>query len=86
MHERREELLSAHRAYFKSYDMENFITRGPILSDDGEEWQGSAILISLPSRQAVNDFLSIEPYHSNDLYDRVTIERYRFGGRPGQVV
>ena len=43
MHERREELLSAHRAYFKSYDMENFITRGPILSDDGEEWQGSGV-------------------------------------------
>ena len=86
MHEKRQELLSAHRAYFKPYDTEYFIARGPIFSDDGGEWQGSANLISLPSRQAVNDFLAIEPYYSNDLYERVTIERYRFGGRPGQVV
>ena len=86
MHEKRQELLSAHRAYFKPYDTEYFIARGPIFSDDGKEWQGSANLISLPSRQAVNDFLAIEPYYSNDLYDRVMIERYRFGGRPGQVV
>ena len=86
MHEKRQELLSAHRTYFKPYDTKNFIARGPIFNDDGKEWQGSANLISLPSRQAVNDFLAIEPYYSNDLYDRVMIERYRFGGRPGQVV
>ena len=86
MHEKRQELLSAHRAYFKPYDTEYFIARGPIFSGDGKEWQGSANLISLPSRQAVNDFLAIEPYYSNDLYDQVTIERHRFGGRPGQAV
>ena len=86
MHEKRMELLSEHRSYFEPYDADRFIARGPIFSDDGEEWQGSANLISLPSRQAVDNFLADEPYCVNDLYDRVIIERYKFGGRPGQTV
>ena len=86
MHEKRQALLSAHRAYFKPYDSEHFIARGPILSDEGEEWQGSANLISLPDRETVEEFLAIEPYYANDLYERVIIERYKFGGRPDQVV
>ena len=86
MHEKRMELLSEHRAYFKPYDSDKFIARGPIFGNDGEEWQGSANLISLPSRQEVQNFLAHEPYCVNDLYDRVVIERYKFGGRPGQTV
>lgn len=86
MNASRQELLAAHRSYFKNYDRSNFITRGPILSDDGEEWHGSANLISLPNREAVKTFLKHEPYYVNGLYERVVIERYRFGGRPGQVV
>ena len=86
MHEKRQELLDANRAYFSKFDENNFITRGPILSDDGKEWQGSANLISLPTRDAVSDFLRDEPYYVNGLYDRIIIEKYKFGGRPGQVV
>ena len=86
MHEKRQALLSAHRAYFKPYDIEHFIARGPIFSDEGEEWQGSANLISLPDRETVEEFLAKEPYYANDLYERVIIERYKFGGRPDQVV
>ena len=85
-HEERMELLSAHRSYFEPYDVDRFIARGPVLSDDGEEWQGSANLICLPSRQAVEEFLADEPYYVNDLYERVVTERYKFGGRPGQMV
>ena len=86
VHEKRTELLSEHRSYFEPYDVDSFIARGPVFSDDGVEWQGSANLISLPSRQAVEDLLAEEPFYSNDLYDRVIVERYKFGGRPGQVV
>lgn len=86
MNEIRENLLESHRTYFKPYDKDNFVTRGPILSDDGNEWQGSANLICLPHREAVKDFLGHEPYYLSGLYDRVVIERYKFGGRPGQLV
>ena len=86
MNSRREELLDEHREYFRPYDSEHFISRGPVLSDDGREWMGSANLIRLPSRKAVNRFLTDEPYYKNGLYQNVLVEKYKFGGRPGQVV
>lgn len=84
MHEKRMELLAAHQEYFAPYDIENFIVRGAIWDDDHTEWQGSANLIALPSRSAVEDFLANEPYYKNGLYEDVLIQRYGFGGRPGQ--
>ncbi|MDA0240739.1 MAG: YciI family protein [Proteobacteria bacterium] len=83
--DRRNELLDAHLAYFKPYDEEHFIARGAVLSDDGTLWDGSANLIALPSRADVEAFLSTEPFYSNGLYENVLVERYKFGGRPGQV-
>lgn len=84
--DRRNELVEAHRAYFAAYDTENFIVRGGLLSDDGALWQGSGNLIALPSRGDVEAFLSKEPFYTNGLYDEVLVERYKFGGRPGQIV
>ena len=52
----------------------------------GEFWEGSANLIALPSRADVEAFLADEPFYSNGLYDEVLVERYKFGGRPGQIV
>ena len=86
VHEQRQELLQAHRAYFAPYDPAHFIARGPVLDDEGEQWQGSANLLCLPTRQDVDAFVAGEPYQKNGLYERVLIERYRFGGRPGQIV
>lgn len=84
--DRRNELVDAHRAYFAPYDAEHFIVRGGVQSDDGTEWQGSANLIALPSRADVDAFLADEPFYCDGLYERVLVERYKFGGRPGQVV
>jgi len=84
--DRRNQLADAHRAYFKPYDSENFIARGGVLNDDGTLWEGSANLIALPSRADVDAFLSDEPFFKNGLYERVLVERYKFGGRPGQIV
>ncbi len=84
--DRRNELADAHIAYFKPYDAAHFIVRGGTRSEDGELWTGSANLIALPNRAAVEEFLSKEPFYTNGLYERVLVERYRFGGRRGQVV
>ena len=84
--DRRNELLDAHRAYFADYDDEHFIVRGAVVSDDDELWNGSANLIALPSRADVDEFLSTEPFYVNRLFDEVLVERYKFGGRPGQIV
>ena len=84
--DRRNELLGAHRAYFAPYDDEQFIIRVAILSDDGARWEGSGNLIALPTRADVEAFLAEEPFYSSGLYDHVLVERYKFGGRPGQIV
>ena len=84
--DQRNELLDAHRAYFAAYHGLNFITRGAVLDDDGEKWVGSANLISLSSREALDAFMVDEPFYKNGLYDQVLLERYKFGGRTGQVV
>jgi len=86
VHEQRQELLQAHRDYFAPYDRDRFIARGPVLDDEGLTWRGSANLICLPTRQDVDAFVAAEPYSTNGLYESVLIERYRFGGRPGQIV
>jgi uncharacterized protein YciI len=83
--DRRNELVAAHRAYFAPYDERHFIARGGVLSDDGTLWEGSANLIALPGRTDVEAFLADEPFYTDGLYDRVLVERYKFGGRPGQI-
>ena len=86
MHENRMHLLDDHIAYFTPYDEAGFITRGGIFNDEGDEWQGSANLLCLPSREDFQKFLVDEPFYKNGLYEQVLIERYKFGGRPGQAV
>jgi len=85
-HTRREEIVEAQRAHLAPFDDEVIVARGPILDDAGQHWQGSANLIAMPSRDALAAFMAEWPYCRAGLYERVEIERYRFGGRPGQVV
>ena len=47
---------------------DSFIVRGSIVDADGKCWQGSAALIALPSREAVDAFLGEEPYYRAGLY------------------
>jgi hypothetical protein len=85
VNDRRNELFAAHQAYFKPYDGDHFIVRGGALSADGTVWTGSANLIALPDRASVEAFVADEPFYKNGLFERVVIERYNFGGRPGQI-
>ncbi|WP_213006190.1 YciI family protein [Paractinoplanes toevensis] len=57
---------------------ERLIACGPLLSDDGIERQGTAILADLPDLAAAEEMMS----HSRAGYDRVEIHPWRFGGRP----
>ena len=63
MTETRDGLLEDHRRYFveKGY-LDHFIERGPLYNDDESEWVGSAMLIELPDRAAVEAMLADEPY------------------------
>lgn len=78
----RGELLEAHRRYYvdRGY-LKHFIERGPLLSDDGKKWLGSAMLIEMPDRAAVEGMLADEPYVRAGLYEKIEIHNWRFGGR-----
>ncbi len=77
----RDALNAAHRQYFNDHYKDIFIARGPLRSDDGREWIGSAMLIELPDRPAVDEFFAREPYTQGGLYEHIEVRRWRFGGR-----
>jgi uncharacterized protein len=79
----RDGLVAEHRRYFGDHGyLERLIARGPLLSDDGEHWRGSAILVELHDRAAVDTMLADEPYVRAGLYASVEVHDWRFGGRP----
>ena len=57
------------------------IARGPLLSDDGRDWVGDAMLLELPDRAAVEDMLASAPIAKAGLYADVEIHDWEFGGR-----
>jgi uncharacterized protein YciI len=61
--------------------LERLIERGPLLSDDGEEWIGSAMLAEMPDRAALETMLADDPLVLADLYARLELHRWEFGGR-----
>src|SRR5690606_30146828 len=79
----RDALLTRHRRYFDEHGYrDRFIARGPLLSDDGTEWAGSAMLVELADRRAVETMLDGEPYVRAGLYANLEVHRWQFGGRP----
>jgi uncharacterized protein len=77
----RDLLLDAHRRYLDHGYRDRFIARGPLLSDDGTEWVGSAMLVELPDRAAVDAMLAGEPFTRAGLYADVEVHDWQFGGR-----
>jgi hypothetical protein len=61
----------------------SLIERGPLLSDDGKEWLGTAMLVELRDRDGVEAMLATEPVVRAGLYTCVEIHDWRFGGRSG---
>jgi uncharacterized protein len=77
----RDLLVGAHRRYLDQGYRDRFIARGPLLSDDGTEWVGSAWLVELPDRAAVDAMLAGEPFARAGLYADVEVHDWQFGGR-----
>jgi uncharacterized protein len=57
------------------------ILRGPLLADDGAGWVGSALLVQLADRAAVEAMVAGAPYVQAGLYGSVEIHDWQFGGR-----
>lgn len=70
-----------HRSFIDKGYADRFIARGPLLSDDGGSWAGSAMLIELRDRPEVDAMLAGDPYVLAGLYEDVEIHDWEFGGR-----
>ena len=57
-------------------DRDELIAFGPLLSDDGATWLGTAALIRAPNRQAAGAILT------PGRYAAIEVHRWQFGGRP----
>jgi uncharacterized protein YciI len=60
---------------------DRLILCGPLLSEDGSAWVGDALAVDLPARETVEDLIAADPLARADLYERVEIHPWRFGGR-----
>ncbi|MFB6527541.1 YciI family protein [Streptomyces sp. NPDC056399] len=58
-------------------DREDLIAYGPLLSDDGATWLGTAALVRAPDREAARGVLP-----TPDGYAAVEVHDWQFGGRP----
>ncbi|MFF8609649.1 YciI family protein [Streptomyces sp. NPDC015346] len=57
-------------------DRDDLIAYGPLLSDDGAAWLGTAALLRAPDPAAARAVLA------QDLYADIEVHDWRFGGRP----
>jgi hypothetical protein len=57
-------------------DQDNLIAYGPLLSDDGATWLGTAALVLAPSPDAARAILT------TDRYSDIEVHSWQFGGRP----
>jgi uncharacterized protein YciI len=76
-------LQAAQRRWLDELDhRDGVILCGPLLSDDGAVWVGSALLLQQRDRAAVEAMLATAPYVQAGLYTSVEIHDWEFGGRP----
>jgi uncharacterized protein YciI len=77
IHAQRQEIFQDHIGYYNPYDAKKILIRGALLKANIDEWQGSAIVVEMGSREEIKTFLADEPYFMNGLYDRILIERFQ---------
>ena len=72
-----------HRRYLaeQGYE-EHVILRGPLVSDDGVAWLGTATLVEFPDRAATEAMVRGDPYASAGSYESLEVHDWQFGGRP----
>jgi uncharacterized protein YciI len=79
----RQALGAAQRRWFgEPGHRDGVILCGPLLAEDGAGWVGSALLVQLGDRAAVEAMLAGAPYGRAGLYGSVEIHDWQFGGRP----
>ena len=75
---RRAAVAEAHHK-FQASVMDRYVARGPLQNDDGSGLIGSFMIMEYPDRAACEDFWAKEPLNYGGVFEKVTIERWRYG-------
>ena len=75
---RRVPLRVAQHAYLDRHP-QIYIARGPLLDDEGKHMIGSLIMIDVANKTEADAFLAGLPFNCGGVYERATMERWRFG-------
>jgi uncharacterized protein YciI len=79
----RDQLRSDHEEY-QAQVKHLYITRGPLLSDDGNTQIGSLMILDAPNLGEAKKFWENEPFLKGGLFERVEFYGWRFGRRVDQ--
>jgi len=74
----RASLREAHLAYLEQHRTIT-IARGPLLDDAGQQTIGSLQLLDVANKSEAKAFWAGEPFNRAGVYEKVTMERWRFG-------
>jgi uncharacterized protein len=75
-------LLAARRTHFARNQAESrVIVTGSLLSDDGNTWAGTVMMIQMPDRTAFDAVWREDPLVKAGAYRSVEVHRWMFGGR-----
>lgn len=72
----REANAAAHAAYMRTW-VRAIVFGGPLLSEDRQTRLGTMVLVDMPERAAVDEFLADEPYHRAGLFARCEVHAYQ---------
>ena len=72
----RQQARPAHLDYIAGFGTQ-IVAAGATLSDDGTAMTGSFILVDMPDRGAVEEYVRNDPYVKAGLFERVEIRRWR---------
>jgi uncharacterized protein YciI len=82
MTDARKDLQAEHRQYVDAGGYrDRLIACGPLLSDDGTGWMGTATIVEVPDRLAAEAMATRSPYARAGLYDNIEVHTWQFGGR-----
>ncbi len=75
---RRLPLREAQHAYLDRHP-QIYIARGPLLDDEGKHMIGSLIMVDVADKAEADAFWAELPFNRGGVYERATMERWRFG-------
>ena len=79
---RRAAVNDAHHK-FQATVMDRYVARGPLLADDGTTIIGSLMILEFPDRRAFDAVWAAEPLNYGGVFERITIECWRYGAGIG---